>query len=858
MLKRNRVLLIGLLISALIIPSFLAIVSSSSGYIKINSTTSSVPGQQVQAGGNVNLYFGDVLWSTDQVYLFFCTDGSPTSVSGSVYTPIMNVYDVTDPLGTHTYDSGSYQWVVGYNWINGSIPSTVVAGNYYIKAVDQITGVAVTDTYITVNPITYNATLNISPSAGPGGVPITFTGSGYPVGQNITITCYDPAYDTWTYVTTTLATSQGTISVDSVVPDLKKSIGSYDSPETYTQVQYRAQVHGAGSDFVYSYANYNEYARGLTTVGCITANGLFGNGTNLSSNVRVMVGDTLALSGKWFHPGVIYVRWDGVNVVGTVSSDEWLNANIIQTTSASSNGTFATSIVIPNANAGEHYLAIEDSQTRITVKVFITTATLQVSPQYGPGGATVRLTGSSYPASSQVRIAYLDPNYGTWNNWATTTSSSTGTIDYSFTVPDLLKTNSNGDISNSSTAISFRTEVAGIPYGYVDYNQNWRGLKQVGTAVAYGLFGNGTDLSTSVTIRPGNTMFISGNWFHPGPVYVRLDGVQVVGTVTHDQWQNAQLLTTTTASSSGNFAATVTVPTVSGGVHYIAVEDSQTWIVVQVYVDAPVIATPTPSPTTSPTTNPTTNPTPQPTTNPSLPTPSLDLSARSSVTSTGFKIQISGNLALDGEALSDKSVLLSYSVTEGRTWESLTLVRTVSDGSFSALWTPDVTGNYLVKATYEATSTTNEASKTINIALTPGAGNSDQNIFTLSSNSTITQFAFNSQTKELSFMAEGPSHTAGYVNIQIPKSLLSDVSTLKAYIDNVEVSFDSQSLADSWLITFSYSHSQHHITMELGDSALLPITTGSSDIMQYLLYIVPIAVIVAVVAVVALRKRSVH
>jgi hypothetical protein len=73
------------------------------------------------------------------------------------------------------------------------------------------------------------------------------------------------------------------------------------------------------------------------------------------------------------------------------------------------------------------------------------------------------------------------------------------------------------------------------------------------------------------------------------------------------------------------------------------------------------------------------------------------------------------------------------------------------------------------------------------------------------------------------------------------------------------VTFNSQSLADSWLIMFSYSHSQHHITMELGDNALQPITTGTSDIMQYLIYIVPIVVFVAIAgAVLALRRRSVN
>ena len=145
-------------------------------------------------------------------------------------------------------------------------------------------------------------------------------------------------------------------------------------------------------------------------MGNATAYGLYGNGTNLVSQVRVMVGDTIGLSGKWFNPGPIYIRWDGVNVVGTVSSNEWLSANIICTSATNATGYFNTSVTIPAANAGEHYLAVEDSQTRVTVKIFISTASLQLSPAFGPGGATVQFSGSSYPVSSAVDVYYLDPD----------------------------------------------------------------------------------------------------------------------------------------------------------------------------------------------------------------------------------------------------------------------------------------------------------------------------------------------------------------------------------------------------------------------------------------------------------------
>jgi hypothetical protein len=182
-------------------------------------------------------------------------------------------------------------------------------------------------------------------------------------------------------------------------------------------------------------------------------------------------------------------------------------------------------------------------------------------------------------------------------------------------------------------------------------------------------------------------------------------------------------------------------------------------------------------------------------------------------------------------------------------------VRTLSDGSFAAVWTPEVTGNYLVRATVEANSIMNGAAKTITMALVPDdSDDPEDNVFTLNSNSTVRLFAFDPDDDELSFDVEGPSGTTGYVDLYIPKAILSDVSALKAYVDEVEVSFESKSLADSWLISFSYSHSTHRITMEL-NGASQPINETFN--VQWVIYAAAAMVIVSVamIALVALKRR---
>ncbi|MDR0471744.1 MAG: hypothetical protein LBH79_08495, partial [Nitrososphaerota archaeon] len=628
MLKRKfSVFLIILLSVALILPAFIASVSSSSGAIYINSKTASTPGQQIQAGGSVNLYLGSVTWTGEQTFFMLTPDNSLADTTGYIYTPGMSVYHIADTTQTHTYtfaSGGYYSWVVGDYWVNGTIPQSIVPGNYYIKAIDDVSSqTAITDTCITVTALSYVASLNISPSAGPGGVPITFTGSGYPAGDKISIQYYDPVFNQWRLMTETTVDAKGQISVNSTAPDLKKSVGSYDSEETYTEIQYRTQGVGVPGG-AYSSANYAQYARGLKTVGDQTAYGLFGNGTNLQS-VQAIVGETLAISGKWFHSNdQIYIRWGSDDILGTITSDQWANAKIIGSTIASKNGSFSTTLTIPEtAYAGEHYIAIEDSEARVAIKIYVSKAYLEITPSSGPGGANVQFTGSLYPPNTNINICYLDPDLNTWNYWTNTLSDSTGKISFSTKIPDLNKAGYGGE-SIGSTTISFRTEINQIPYAYAAYTQYWRGLSQVGNAIAYyGVFGDGTNLAQRINVEPGDKLYVSGRWFHSNDaIYVRFDDNQIIGssynspTLTSDDWLKAEIIGKTTANAAGSFETTITIPETLEGAHYIAFEDSERRVSIIISVTVPNNSTPTPTPPPTPAPTP-----PTPTTNPTKPPP---------------------------------------------------------------------------------------------------------------------------------------------------------------------------------------------------------------------------------------------
>jgi hypothetical protein len=238
-----------------------------------------------------------------------------------------------------------------------------------------------------------------------------------------------------------------------------------------------------------------------------------------------------------------------------------------------------------------------------------------------------------------------------------------------------------------------------------------------------------------------------------------------------------------------------------GGVNYTRCQRNATFTV------DPSIPTPTPSPipTQTPTTEWNNSSTPKTET-------TLNVNCQSSTTYSNFKVNIQGSLTSNNAGLSDSPIRLSYSVDGGNSWESLTFLTTDGTGAFQAVWTPLVTGTYFLRATYEGTSEMAPASVIEHFSILPVA---DASVFSVASNSTVTALAFDSANQELSFKVSGETETSGYVKVFISKSMMNDTSTLKVYFDQQLLQPVTQSIGDSWLVSFSYHHSSHTVTMEL-------------------------------------------
>jgi len=86
-------------------------------------------------------------------------------------------------------------------------------------------------------------------------------------------------------------------------------------------------------------------------------------------------------------------------------------------------------------------------------------------------------------------------------------------------------------------------------------------------------------------------------------------------------------------------------------------------------------------------------------------------------------------------------------------------------------------------------------------------------IFTVFSNSTVTEQYFEAQNQSLSFTATGPDGTNGYFEVFFAESLLANSSTITVILDGKQMEYDIVSMGDSGVLTANYNHSAHKITV---------------------------------------------
>jgi hypothetical protein len=231
--------------------------------------------------------------------------------------------------------------------------------------------------------------------------------------------------------------------------------------------------------------------------------------------------------------------------------------------------------------------------------------------------------------------------------------------------------------------------------------------------------------------------------------------------------------------------------------------------------------------------------------------PQLFVFCKNNTADGASKFDITGNLSDAGWPLSSQPVSFVYSADGGSSWNQITTVNTGVFGDFLLTWMPPVDGDFLLKADYPGNITYLPISTIVNFE--SANSNLQLNPISIQTNSTIAAFSFDPTEKQLSFSLTGPDGSTGYINVNISKSILTDISDLNVLLDGEPINFDAISTGYSWLLSFNYHHSTHIVAINLNSNAA-EMSTSCGSLNWITLVIVIVIAVMVIIAVSVYRS----
>lgn len=355
------------------------------------------------------------------------------------------------------------------------------------------------------SPVTTNfgTEVTISPTSGPPQGAITFNGVGF-TASSVNISYLNPKTNTWVPLINNLTISSE-FTYNFSAPDLNQSNLAGDNQPLSDNIIFRVQVDSSHS--YNSTTPYAEWLRGLTQLSNSTAQGIYGNNTNLASSVFVQSGDMLPICGENFAPGNVTFLWDGSASLGTVLTDN--------------TGYFTATVQVPATPPGQHQLVLSDSDSdfcfnltslprvtdnytdawytsNFTIKL-IPDSTVNETFYIINGGQTFNVTANGQPAITTEGGANTLKYWSTWNINATNTIQ---TPHITINGIKLDKTAPTGTISTSPTtssttitlALSASDAISGVSQmSFSNDGTTWSGWEPYATSKSWTITtGDGT------------------------------------------------------------------------------------------------------------------------------------------------------------------------------------------------------------------------------------------------------------------------------------------------------------------------------------------------------------------------------
>ena len=113
------------------------------------------------------------------------------------------------------------------------------------------------------------------------------------------------------------------------------------------------------------------------------------------------------------------------------------------------------------------------------------------------------------------------------------------------------------------------------------------------------------------------------------------------------------------------------------------------------------------------------------------------------------------------------------------------------------------------------------------------------NSFAIESNSTVSALFFNPTNPEIYFTVNGTTGTGGYVKATISKAIMPIDESIKVYLDGNPIDYTITSTEYAWVITFTYPHSTHQVSINQENAPHM----GELDNDSYLVYLLLVAAV---------------
>lgn len=161
-------------------------------------------------------------------------------------------------------------------------------------------------------------------------------------------------------------------------------------------------------------------------------------------------------------------------------------------------------------------------------------------------------------------------------------------------------------------------------------------------------------------------------------------------------------------------------------------------------------------------------------------------------------------------------MILSYAVGGSASWFQIGSGETNAAGEYSIQWGIEASGSFALKAEWGGDADYLGSSNSTTLTVLPYQ---NQQVFYVESNSTVTGLDFNSTSLTLGFTVSGPTGTIGYTKVTVAKTLAPNFTRIAVFLDGKEINFTVSSSNDYWIITFTYFHSTHQVTINLSEDA---------------------------------------